>query len=231
MSWSVYVKRILAQVHPDLKITGPANSVFGGMINRWLSVILGQAILIAKKTTQSGSLVSQKKDKTELIQVSTFSIECAIETTLPGELQKHAIESARKSLKHYLKIEDKTTPQQDNPLIPQTAATDLILPIGRVHKMINERINNIGLKLRIKGAIYLCSVLEYLCAEVLELTGNAACDNQKVTIIPRFIAISVMNDEEISKFTPIHCTAGGVMPNIMSVLLPTGKHAPKSQEF
>jgi len=71
-------------------------------------------------------------------------------------------------------------------------------------------------------------VLEYLAAEVLELAGNAARDNKKTRIVPRHIQLAVRNDEELSKLLGgVTIAAGGVLPNIHSVLLPkkTGKKA------
>jgi len=70
------------------------------------------------------------------------------------------------------------------------------------------------------------AVLEYLAAEVLELAGNAARDNKKTRIVP--LQLAVRNDEELSKLLGgVTIAAGGVLPNIHSVLLPkkTGKKA------
>ena len=45
--------------------------------------------------------------------------------------------------------------------------------------------------------VYLATVLKYLCAEILELAGNAACDNKKSRIVPRRITMVVKNYEEL----------------------------------
>ena len=41
-------------------------------------------------------------------------------------------------------------------------------------------------------------VLEYL-AKLLELAGNAACDNKKTRIIPRHLQLTIRNDEVLNK--------------------------------
>ena len=67
-----------------------------------------------------------------------------------------------------------------------------------------------------------------MAAEVLELAGNASRDNKKTRIVPRHIQLAVRNDEELSKLLgQVTIAAGGVLPNIHSVLLPkkTGEKA------
>ena len=79
----------------------------------------------------------------------------------------------------------------------------------------------------------MAAVLEYLTAELLELSGNAAKDNKKTRIIPRHIQLAVKNDEELNKFLGrATISAGGVMPNVHAVLL-NKKNAKgaSSQEF
>jgi histone H2A len=69
--------------------------------------------------------------------------------------------------------------------------------------------------------VYLAAVLEYLCAEILELAGNAARDNKKSRIVPRHIQMAVRSDEELNKLLGgVTIASGGVMPNIHTVLLP-----------
>eukprot|EP00957_Ditylum_brightwellii_P188723 14365705-Ditylum_brightwellii.AAC.1 len=69
--------------------------------------------------------------------------------------------------------------------------------------------------------VYLAAVLEYLCAEVWELVGNAARDNKKSRIVPRHITLAIKNDEELNKLLGgVTIASGSVLSNIHAVLLP-----------
>ena len=95
----------------------------------------------------------------------------------------------------------------------------LQFPVGRIGRYLKK--GKYATRLGAGAPVYLCAVLEYLCAEILELAGNAARDNKKSRIIPRHITLAVRNDEELNKFLGgVTVAAGGVLPNIHSVLLP-----------
>ena len=102
----------------------------------------------------------------------------------------------------------------------RSAKAGLQFPVGRIHRYLKGSAPRIG-----AGApVYLAAVLEYLCAEILELAGNAARDNKKSRITPRHVQLAVRNDEELNKlFGGTTIAAGGVLPNIHAVLLPKKK--------
>lgn len=51
--------------------------------------------------------------------------------------------------------------------------------------------------------IYLAAILEYISAELLELSGNKALDNNRRKITAQDLMDSIKNDEELYKLTKI----------------------------
>ena len=95
----------------------------------------------------------------------------------------------------------------------------LQFPVGRIGRYLRQ--GKYATRMGAGAPVYLAAVLEYLCAEILELAGNAARDNKKSRIIPRHITLAVKNDEELNRLLGnVTIASGGVLPNIHAVLLP-----------
>ncbi|XP_069491735.1 histone H2A-like [Ambystoma mexicanum] len=106
----------------------------------------------------------------------------------------------------------------------RSSRAGLQFPVGRIHRLLRK--GNYAERVGSGAPVYLAAVLEYLTAEVLELSGNAARDNKRTRIVPRHIQLAVRNDEELNKlFAGVTISEGGVLPNIQAQLLP--KKTPK----
>ena len=100
-----------------------------------------------------------------------------------------------------------------------SAKAGLQFPVARVGRYLKK--GGYSKRVGVGAGVYLAAVLEYLCAEILELAGNAARDNKKTRIVPRHITLAVKNDEELNKLLGgVTIASGGVLPNIHAVLLP-----------
>eukprot|EP00578_Thalassiosira_sp_NH16_P000461 CAMPEP_0181130322 /NCGR_PEP_ID=MMETSP1071-20121207/29799_1 /TAXON_ID=35127 /ORGANISM="Thalassiosira sp., Strain NH16" /LENGTH=182 /DNA_ID=CAMNT_0023216379 /DNA_START=12 /DNA_END=560 /DNA_ORIENTATION=+ len=90
-----------------------------------------------------------------------------------------------------------------------SAKAGLQFPVGRIGRHLRE--GKYAARTCAGAPIYLAAVLEYLCAEILELSGNVAAerdnnndddidaaDGKKAArIIPEHITLAVKNDEEL----------------------------------
>ena len=108
----------------------------------------------------------------------------------------------------------------------RSSRAGLQFPVSRVHRYLVK--GNYADRIGSGASVYLTAVMEYLAAEVLELSGNAARDNKRSRIIPRHVQLAVRNDEELNKLLAnVTISQGGVLPNIQAVLLPKKTSKPQ----
>jgi histone H2B len=81
-TYSLYIHRVLKQVHPDIRISTSAMS----MINPFINDVF-----------EAGRLVRYNKKST----ISSREIQTAVRLVLPGELAKHALAEGIKAISKY----------------------------------------------------------------------------------------------------------------------------------
>ena len=104
---------------------------------------------------------------------------------------------------------------------PQTnsAKAGLHFPVGRITTLLKKRKRTA--RTSVKAGIAMAAIIEYLMAEVIELSGNAR-DKSKSRITPRHITLAVENDEELRKIVGGHTVTirgGGTLPDVHAALL------------
>jgi histone H2A len=108
-------------------------------------------------------------------------------------------------------------PDDKKGLQTRSSRAGLQFPVGRLHRYLKQKTQN-NMRVGAKAAVYMAAVLEYLCAEVLELAGNAARDLRVKRITPRHLQLAIRGDEELDLLVKAVIAGGGVMPHIHKAL-------------
>ena len=209
MDYGPYMKRILKQVHPKLGLTADASV----QLNALLNVIGGR---IAEKASFLCSNTIGKQEIKPNKNGGTCEERAAVAATrlvLPGELAKHAVSEGTKAVTKLSTLSRSKV---------NATKVGLKFPILHTEKLLKQY--HCG-QVTDGASVFLTAVLEYLSAEYLELSGNAAKDDKRSRITIRDLSIASMGDEELNKLqsTSWNFSGGGVMPHIHSVLIPKTK--------
>ena len=105
----------------------------------------------------------------------------------------------------------------------------LIFPVGRVRSMLKK--GRYTKRVGAAAPVYLTAVLEYLTAELLEISGKVAAQHKKKRITPRAITLAVRHDDELSQLLGnVTFTQGGVAPNLNDALRKKSSSKASSQQ-
>uniref|UniRef100_A0A1I8ETY9 Histone H2A n=3 Tax=Wuchereria bancrofti TaxID=6293 RepID=A0A1I8ETY9_WUCBA len=108
--------------------------------------------------------------------------------------------------------------------ISKSARAGLLFPVTKFHRLLRK--GRYARRISQSAAVYLSAVIEYLSAEMLELSGNACRDNKRQRLIPRHIVLAMKNDEELNQFCArVTCPGGGVLPFVHPALFAKGANS------
>lgn len=212
LNLNIYINRVSKQVHPH----GGINSEALAQINQFNISILNRLTLTAR------DLAITSKTKT----ITSRDIQSAVRIVLPGELAKHALSEGQKSVAGYNAAKErKEELKKKGEKVEKSTKADmagLTVSPSRIRKLMSNY-QGMGMRMGDTSSVYMAAVIEYLMAEVLELSGNLARDNNKVRITSRDLFLVIENDEELRKLAKdmnFILTNAGVLPHIHTELLP-----------
>ena len=201
IKWDVYITKVLKKVHPDTGMTKNAKDALNMFIN-----------MLGKKIIQRAVDLNHSINK---LTLSSKDIQSAVFFEIPGELAKFATSEGNKAITKYYSY-TRTRAQKAGIIFPPSRARKLIMGYWR---------NNIG-----SGSeIYLAAVLEYICAEILDISGNNARDRKRARIDDRSLFLAIENDYDIRQLSKNikFEILGGVIPTIHSSLMDAAKKGKK----
>jgi histone H3/H4 len=86
-TYSVYIYKVLKQVHPDTGVSSKAMSIMNSFVNDIFERIAGEASRLSHLNGRS--------------TISSREIQTAVRLLLPGELAKHAVSEGTKAVTKY----------------------------------------------------------------------------------------------------------------------------------
>ena len=198
--WDIYLRKVLAQVHPDMSFSSLGKRVACDIICHLEDKIGRVATMLAMHSGKQ--------------TVSSREVQTAVRLTFPGELAKYAVSEGVKAVTKF---------NSSDPTGNRSEMAGLQLSVSRAENGLRKHAGR--LRVGSTAPVYLAAVLEYTAGEILELSGNSAKDNKKSRITPRHIYLATHNDEELVKLlSGVVITEGGVLPHIHAMLLPKKKY-------
>ena len=195
-NFSTYIFKVLKQVHPDLGISLKAMSIMNSFCFDMFERIAEECSTILSMNHRS--------------ILGAREVQTATRLVLPGDLAKHAVSEGGKAVAR--------SNAEGNETKTRSQAAGLVFPVGHFHCLLRE--GPYSYHVQNRAPIFLAAVIEYLNVEIMELSGNAARDNKKITIYPRHIMLAVRYDEELNQLlSNVIIPSAGVVPHIHKLLL------------
>lgn len=153
-------------------------------------------------------------DADELISdtLSSHEIQTAVRLILPGELAKHAVSEGTKAVTKFVWSREPSSKSRKG-LATYSRQAGLVFPVALVRSLVST---SCGRQLSTSAAVYLTAVLEYMTAEVIELSGNVAMEDSAATMTNKHIALGISSDCELEKIFDGHVIGGGIKSEIDS---------------
>ena len=202
-NYNLYISKVLKQLHPELGLTSDAKQTLNVILNTLVIELTKQSIDLLRPINYKNP--GKKLSETKTLSIKTM--ETATLLLLTKELARHAISEGRKvvsRLKSFKKEKDIKTSKADK--------AKLTFSVSKTENVIRSHLLK-GENLSSESSFYTTAITEYICAELLELSGNICRDQKRVRIKTIDIKLAVINDSELEKLIrALNISLPGVIP-------------------
>lgn len=197
--WDTYIHRVLKEVRPKLGLSSDGKRVFCDIL-----------CYISDKISVSAVSITKHAGK---ITVSNDEIITAVKIVLGEcELMKHAYSEIKKAITKYNQTSGGNNRARES-------RAGLTFSVSRAENDIRNHLSK-DMRASESVGVSLAATLEYLSAEIIELSGNKTQDDGRTYITPRDIFMTIAHDEELNSLLKyITISKGGVLPYINTKLL------------
>lgn len=199
VSFGVYIGKLTKAKHADVGLTGLSKQYLDD-IAHWVVKRMATAIRLLLLNSNRST-------------VNTREISYAIRLVFPGML---AIQANRNSNERITQHNGHAAPKGN-----RAVKAGLIFSPARSLKALKRELP--GYRFSINAAVGMAAVLEYIIGEIIQPAGNAARGLKAKRVKARHIMLAIRGDEELDKLFSTVVLAGGVVPHILSRLLPKKK--------
>lgn len=107
---------------------------------------------------------------------------------------------------------------------------DLVFPVSRILKKIKHQLPHF--RILEKSAVELTAIIEYLVAELLEISGDVALETNRKRINPRHIFLAIKKDPDFEKLLEnTTLNESGVLPSYISEPVDIDQKKPKTKRI
>lgn len=183
-NYETSISKLSKEINEDLSLSSDAKHNLNNIANILLSKLVQQST----ELMHPKNFVNPKKKLPEKKTLSAAEVETAtilIISPLRG-LEDHSLNNGKKTLTKFRNAKKGGT-------LAEKAG--LILSVSKTANSIRSNLKKENLS--VNASIYATAVLEYILAEILELSGNECRSDKKKTIKPNHIKKAVESDFEL----------------------------------
>lgn len=183
VNFTRYIKPILVQIHPGLMLSREVQEYFQNLITAMIHNFCEYAVI----------MMNHARNKT----LTSRDIQSAVQLFLVDLLVKHAVSNGIKAVTKYTSY----VPSKKGERVSNAKKAGLTIPPSSVYKMLKKCVPDYVVDYRISplAGVYLAAIVEYLCAEILELARDEALKANKNKLEVIHVKTVFEKDDELSR--------------------------------